>query len=107
MRLVCTGLSHKTAGVELREKLAFDDAHLRRALGELAVTWPRAEFVLLSTCNRVEVYVARAIHGAPTEQQVREWLAGFHGADTQAVVEAAYGLVDAEEIGRASCRERV
>ena len=96
MRLVCTGLSHKTAGVELREKLAFDDARMRRALDDLAAKWPRAEFVLLSTCNRVEVYFARAIHAAPTEQQVREWLAGFHGADTQAVVEAAYGLADTD-----------
>ncbi len=58
MNVVCLGLSHKTAPVELREKFAIGDLHL----GEVAVELTRipgvAEAAVVSTCNRVEYYVA-------------------------------------------------
>ncbi|MHC4741293.1 MAG: glutamyl-tRNA reductase [Planctomycetota bacterium] len=58
MKIVVLGLNHKTAPVEIREKLAFDAAQTSEALCELKSRFSGAEFVLISTCNRVEVYSA-------------------------------------------------
>jgi glutamyl-tRNA reductase len=57
MKLLLTGLSHKTAPVQLREKLAIADALLPRALQHLQ-TLGAAEAMVLSTCNRVEFAVS-------------------------------------------------
>jgi len=56
MKLFCTGLSHHTAGVSLRERFAVDSSSLAVLLGEMRLRASLAEAVLLSTCNRVEVY---------------------------------------------------
>ncbi|MCI0572841.1 MAG: glutamyl-tRNA reductase [Myxococcaceae bacterium] len=56
MELLCIGLSHKSAPVEVRERLAFGETRLTEALAELRHTGMEA--LWLSTCNRVEVYVA-------------------------------------------------
>ncbi|MBS0171323.1 MAG: glutamyl-tRNA reductase [Nitrospira sp.] len=56
MHVIVVGLSHKTAPVEIREKLAVPESRLREALSRLC-TYPGVrEGLLLSTCNRVEVY---------------------------------------------------
>jgi glutamyl-tRNA reductase len=57
MRFLITGVNHKTAPVEVREKLAFDQHALGSALGELMARKGVAEGVILSTCNRVEIAV--------------------------------------------------
>jgi glutamyl-tRNA reductase len=56
MHLIVVGLSHKTAPVEIREKLAVPESRLGEALGRLCAYPGIREGVLLSTCNRVEVY---------------------------------------------------
>ena len=56
MNLLAFGCSYRTTPVEVREKLAFDDAQLARALDHFRAL-PGHEAVILSTCNRVEVYV--------------------------------------------------
>lgn len=48
------GLNHRTANLDLRSRLALSDPKVREVLGELAVTMPEA--VVLSTCNRTEMY---------------------------------------------------
>ena len=53
MKLLLTGVSHKTAPVHLREKLAIAEGSLPRALQELQ-RLGASEAVVLSTCNRVE-----------------------------------------------------
>jgi len=95
MRILCIGLSHKTADVSVREKVAFDAAQMRRALAELSARWEGAEFAILSTCNRVELYAARPIHAHPRDHELREWLAAFHGADARGFDDALYTLTDA------------
>src|SRR4051812_43744227 len=57
MKLLLTGLSHKTAPVQLREKLAIAESALPRALRDLH-DLGAAEAVVLSTCNRVEFAVS-------------------------------------------------
>lgn len=66
MQVVCLGLSHKTAPVELREKFAIGDARLGEVAVELSRLSGLGEAVIVSTCNRVEYYVAAddGLHGA-------------------------------------------
>ncbi|MBI2807489.1 MAG: glutamyl-tRNA reductase [Planctomycetes bacterium] len=78
MNLLCVGGSFKTMPIELREKLAFDGPKLPAALNELASRYG-CESAIVSTCNRVEIYVARA--GAPTApdaELIAEFIAQFH-----------------------------
>lgn len=56
MHIVVVGLSHKTAPVEIREKLAVPESRLGEALTRLCGYSGIKEGMLLSTCNRVEVY---------------------------------------------------
>ena len=51
-----TGMNHTTASVALREQLALEEAPLREVLAELAGSEIFSEVMILSTCNRVEVY---------------------------------------------------
>ena len=58
MSIVVLGLNHKSAPLEIRERLAFDAQEVATALEQLHAMDPQGEFVLLSTCNRVELYYA-------------------------------------------------
>jgi len=58
MKLLITGVSHKTAPVEVRECLAFREESLPAALADLTSRDGVAEAVILSTCNRVEIALA-------------------------------------------------
>ncbi len=82
MKLQVTGCSHHNSTVEMRERLAFSPAQLREAHVRLRDQFPDAEAVLLSTCNRVELYfAAREAAQCPTHHQVVEFLADFHGLE--------------------------
>src|SRR5450631_2400340 len=71
------GINHKTASVALREKVAFGEERLRAALQTLRQESGVTEVVILSTCNRTELYWAGSASGtAPSE-----WLERHHGAD--------------------------
>ena len=56
MPIVVTGLSHHSSPVELRERFAFTEGQLAEALGQLRERGIADEAVILSTCNRVEIY---------------------------------------------------
>ncbi len=58
MKLFITGLNHRTAPVDVRERLAFDDSVLTEALYSLKRRPGMIEGMILSTCNRVEITVA-------------------------------------------------
>jgi glutamyl-tRNA reductase len=58
MNVICLGLSHHTASVELREKFAVADADLALAASRLGAMDGISESVIISTCNRVELYAA-------------------------------------------------
>ena len=98
MKILCIGLSHKTAQVALREKLSFDSDQARSALKQLADDYKEAEFLLLSTCNRVEVYVARKPHTRPGADHVRAWLADFHQLTVDDLEEKLYTLDDSRAV---------
>src|SRR5262249_34643395 len=62
MKLLITGVSHKTAPVEVRERLAFSEAALPAALAQLKARDGVSEALILSTCNRVEIVVTSDDH---------------------------------------------
>jgi glutamyl-tRNA reductase len=57
MKTVVIGLNHKTADVDLREKLAFNGPKLEEGVREIRSLPEIKETVILSTCNRVEIYL--------------------------------------------------
>jgi glutamyl-tRNA reductase len=96
MNLLVVGCSYRTTPVEVRERLAFTDEQLTRALDDLAGRLGH-EAVLLSTCNRVELYVAplsanpgdfhagalgffACFHGLPAEE-IRPHLYAHHNQE--------------------------
>jgi glutamyl-tRNA reductase len=74
-RLIVLGLNHKTAPLALREKLAFTPAQRRESLQALRERFDQCEAVLLSTCNRVEIYLARQLHGRPKVDELAKFIA--------------------------------
>jgi glutamyl-tRNA reductase len=79
MNLRAIGCNVASAAVELREKLAFDTTKLALALTELPARYG-AEAVVLGTCNRVELYIARTDTDAPVHSPlIAEFLAEIHG----------------------------
>jgi glutamyl-tRNA reductase len=70
------GINHKTAPVALREKVAFSAERLSAALRTLRQESGIAEVVILSTCNRTELYWA----GSASGPDLTDWLQRHHGA---------------------------
>jgi len=69
MTLITLGINHKTAPLAIREKLAFSENHTPQALSELMCLPAVNEAVLLSTCNRTEIYTH-----AEAKADVLAWL---------------------------------
>lgn len=99
MHLICVGISHRTAPVALRERLAMDAEGVEGALVELRERYPHAELAVLATCNRTEIYVARPLHGHPRIEQIIEWLAERHGSSVEELSPILYHL-DNERVVR-------
>lgn len=93
MRVLLTGLNHKTAPLEVRERVAFSKDQLSDALPQLADRV--GQVVLLSTCNRTEVYSV-ADDPAETIKDIRQFVASYHGIDPNVLDSHMYNLSDAE-----------
>lgn len=77
MNIIVVGLSHKTATVEIREKVAFSPNQMQKPLTELIGLEGIIEGVIVSTCNRVEIYATtRDIAGGIA--RIKRFLADYH-----------------------------
>ena len=86
MRVLLLGINHRTAPVELRESLAIGPGELPGVLSAFKAAFPdRAEAVLLSTCNRTELYVARPSKSSPTVEELRRFVSEATGSSLEAV----------------------
>jgi len=99
MSILILGINHKSAPVEIREQLAFDASQATAALGRLQEMERDAEFVLLSTCNRVELYYAGPRSAAEVAGRLVAFLAGFHHVDPEQFRSALY-VHEEEEAAR-------
>jgi glutamyl-tRNA reductase len=100
--LFVAGMTHRTAPVEVREALALEEDKLREVLAALGTAGPAAELMILSTCNRVEVY---GVADAPGEARAAAFRAlGAHRGVTLAAVEVHVVTATQEEAVRHAFR---
>jgi len=78
MHFFLLGLSHKTAPVDLRERLDFSSRDVGAAVEALATRPSAAESIVLSTCNRSEIYVASS-DPERAREEITTFLSEYHG----------------------------
>jgi glutamyl-tRNA reductase len=78
MSLFAIGINHNTASLELREKVAFGPEKLQKALLELRQKEQVRSSVIISTCNRTEIYCAAK---PSSKNHIIDWLSEFHQVD--------------------------
>ena len=96
MSLITLGINHKTAPLELRERLAFTPQSLPAALLSLKKLNHIEEASILSTCNRTEIY---CVTSEDNDQAIIQWFSQFHGLDENKIKEHLY-IHDHEETVR-------
>ena len=99
MSLVAVGLSHHTSPLELRERLAFPANTIPGALLALRKRCEDAGAVLLSTCNRVEIYMNHAAPPETLHAEIRAFLAQWHGIPESEFGHALYACSGRETAG--------
>ncbi|QYK00560.1 glutamyl-tRNA reductase [Shewanella psychrotolerans] len=85
MSLVAIGINHKTATVDLREKVAFAPDKIHDAMKSLASRTKTGEAVIVSTCNRTELYC-----NTGEEEEVIQWLEDYHQLSHEDVLPCLY-----------------
>lgn len=75
MSLIALGLNHRTAPVEVRERLAFSPEALPGALDQIRQVDGVNEAAIISTCNRTEIYCDIV---KPSEREIVNWFREFH-----------------------------
>ena len=97
MELLVIGLNHNTAPIEIRECLAFPEDKLGEALSKVHALSSVKEDMIVSTCNRVEVYAAtreteKAVH------DLKEFLCQYHGVSLKEFEKSLYTHVGEEAV---------
>src|SRR5215510_4438751 len=100
MALFVAGLSHRNAAVELREQLAVDEDKLRELLRDMAGAGVVREAIILSTCNRVEVYAVADVPGEARATAFRK-LCRHRGVEPAAVEAALYTYAEGDAVRHA------
>jgi len=93
MALLALGINHKTAPVEIREKVAFTPEQQVEALSQVCVTTPAKEVVILSTCNRTEIYCSTELNGS---RALLEWLGQYHHLNPDDLQQCSYAYWNEE-----------
>lgn len=89
MKVLVIGVNHKTATVEIREKLAFNGPKLEEGVFGLRKVPEVKEAAVLSTCNRVELYICASKRGSAADH-VKGFLSEFHGLPRQDFEKSLY-----------------
>ncbi|MBX3708033.1 MAG: glutamyl-tRNA reductase [Pseudomonadales bacterium] len=96
MAILAYGVNHRTAPLEVRERIAFPEDGLRDALHAIRAEVPTlSEAVIVSTCNRTEVYAAL---DPSAERQVAAWLARHRPIGEDDLARIAYTYWDADAV---------
>ncbi len=98
MKIIVAGLNHKSAPLDIREKLAFDATEIVTALRQLKTRFHEAEFVLLSTCNRVELYSASKRIGGVVAEDLTKFLSEFHDVALEDFEDFVYVYSDEDAV---------
>ena len=102
MALHLVGINHNTAGIELREKVAFPPEIVADALQKLQGLESVSEAVILSTCNRTEIYTSFSkadgddsqspAEAASADQALMQWLSHYHQLDAEDLARCLYSF---------------
>lgn len=97
MNLHTVGLNHDSAPVEIREKLAFSASSVPIALSSFVQTFPTSEAVILSTCNRVEIY-ATSSDNSLNKETLLDFLSAFHDLPKEEFADHMYHYQDMDAV---------
>lgn len=100
MHILCLGLNHRTANISLRERLAFTEESVRAACSRLGCgnqepAGSIAEMVILSTCNRVEIYT---VQENLDFELIESFLEEARGVSRSEFIPSTYHLADQETV---------
>ncbi len=90
MNITVIGLNHKTADVDIRERLAFNGEKLETGLERLMEIPYVKEAVILSTCNRVELYLNLKDTDSDSSERVMDFLSEFHSIEKEILRKVLY-----------------
>ena len=105
MPLLLVGINHSTANIALREKLAFPPEIVGKALSQVFGLEEVEEVVIVSTCNRTELYLEYQLYQdlekldskivenqllVDNQKVIINWLAGFHNLEPEEILECSY-----------------
>jgi glutamyl-tRNA reductase len=97
MELIVIGLNHKTAPIEIRERLAFQESEMEKALVQAGTLSSLKENMILSTCNRVEIYAASR-EAEKTISDLKNFLSQYHNLPLKAFEKNLYLFVGEEAV---------
>jgi len=89
MNILVVGLNHKTAPIEVREKIAFGGPKLEEAIDILKKSTAVKENIILSTCNRVEIYAGVTDIESGIES-IKSFISGFHNVPRDLLDKSLY-----------------
>ncbi|MEM8660578.1 MAG: glutamyl-tRNA reductase, partial [Pseudomonadota bacterium] len=92
MKLIALGINHNSAAVEVRERVAFAPEQVVEALDDACVQAQVDEVVILSTCNRTELYAIVPESNSMSDKagQLIDWMANYHHLSAAEIRESAY-----------------
>jgi len=93
MSLLSLGINHQTAPVDIREKVAIAPDQMDEALIELQKLATVNETVIVSTCNRTEIYCDTS---SDSSDSISHWLSSYHGMSSEALSPYMYQYSDQE-----------
>ena len=96
MKLTALGINHNSAALDLRERVAFAPEQLVDALQEGCNRLAIDELVILSTCNRTELFFAEATDSDVVPENALQWLADYHGLNPEQIRQSCYEFMGAQ-----------
>ncbi|MEP5567395.1 MAG: glutamyl-tRNA reductase [Halioglobus sp.] len=92
MNLIALGINHNSAAVEVRERVAFAPEQVSEALADCCSAAQLDEVVILSTCNRTEIYAIAPANTVLADKAVQliDWMANYHHLSADELRKSAY-----------------
>ena len=98
MEIVLVGLNHRTAPVEVRERVSFTGEQAQQAATELRSRGILEETLVLSTCNRSEIYGVPPEDVRKSAAALATYLSSFHAVAPEALTSSLYHHYDREAV---------
>ena len=100
MNLLALGINHNSAAIEVRERVAFAPDQVNEALADALGSARLEEVIILSTCNRTEIYAVapEGVALADKASEVVDWMAKYHHLSADDLRQSAYHFESSEAI---------